>query len=146
MTDKWPEATRIPPRKFALAVACFGGGAVTFTHSAFSGNQDWQPDALIAIGFWLLLALLLIYHFYWYKLPRSSQLIAVGTSGVGMGVVLVAATVLLQVPNIVGAVLVIPVGAVLIALGLWTRYRDRDTIPRNGRPSGNAHPPGQGNS
>ncbi len=119
--------TRIPPRKFALAVACFGGAAVTFTHCAFSANQDWQRDALIAIGYWLLLALLVIYHFYWYKLPRPAQLMAVGTFGVGMGIVLVAVAVILQLPNIDGAILVIPVSAILIVLGLWTRYRHRNS-------------------
>ena len=55
-----------------------GFAAAFFTHSAFSGDPDWQRDACCAIALWALVALIATDHFYWYKLSKSLRLVVAG--------------------------------------------------------------------
>lgn len=104
-----------------------------YTCKAFSGGKDWRGDIFCAMGFWLLLALIVSDHFCWYKLRKSSRLAAIGVSGVGLGIFCLASTVFLGIPDISAAVLVTVVSVFMIVRGLWLRAGDRETgVPTDG--------------
>lgn len=114
---------RTSPRRFVVAVTCFGAAAVMFTHSAFSGDQGWQRDAYVAIALWMMLALVVADHFYCSKRSKSFRLMAAGGLGIGLGVFLVAGALLLQLPDVTMPMLTIVVGAFLIVRGIWSGRR-----------------------